>query len=146
MLLWHPLVVIEPERPSEEHRRFIKFRSFWSWMEAEQNVFIEILGDTPVIRVLDFLITGRDYDYTLTDLATKAGVSWSTLHRIFPGFISRKVVVEVRTVGRAKLYKLNLDNPLAGRMVDLYDSLLLETLKNSAEAEMVALTASSRRV
>lgn len=108
-------------------------------MEAEQSVFVEFMGDTPAIRLLDFLITGRDFDYTLTDLASKAGVSWSTLHRIFPGFIFRNMVVEVRTVGRAKLYKLNLTNPLVQKMVDLYDSLLLETLQKSAEAEIVAV-------
>ncbi len=106
-------------------------------MDPETSIFIEFMGDTPVIRLIDFLITGRDFDYTLTDLATKAGVSWSTLHRIFPQFIANKTVVEVRTVGRAKLYKLNMQNLLVTKLIDVYDTLLMQELEKGAEMEMV---------
>ena len=108
-------------------------------MDNDQSVFIEFMGDTPAIRLLDFLITGRDFDYTLTDLAMKAGMSWSTLHRIFPKFVSNNIVIEVREVGRAKLYKLNTNNLFVQKLVDLYDLLLSQELKRSVEREMVAV-------
>ncbi len=37
----------------------------------DHNAFLEFVGDTPVNRLLDFLLTGREFDYTLTDLAKK---------------------------------------------------------------------------
>lgn len=104
---------------------------------AKQAVFLELVGDAPSTRLLDFLMTGRDYDYTLTDLATKAGVSWSTLHRIFPRFISNRIVVATREVGRAKLYKLNISNALVKKLVDIYDTLLLKELERAAQEEIV---------
>ncbi len=100
---------------------------------SDKSIFVEFIGDTPTIRLFDFLITGRDFDYTLTDLAAKAGVSWSTLHRIFPQFIAHQVVREVRTVGRAKLYTLNASNLLVQKMIDLYDTLLSQELQKAAE-------------
>ncbi len=106
-------------------------------MDTETSVFIEFMGDTPVTRLLDFLITGREFDYTLTDLATKAGMSWSTLHRIFPQFITNKTVMEVRTVGRAKLYKLNMQSVLVAKLIDVYDTLLMQELQKGVEREMV---------
>lgn len=106
-------------------------------MESEQSVFVEFLGDTPAIRLLDFLITGRDFDYTLTDLAMKAGMSWSTLHRIFPRFVNNNIVQETREVGRAKLYKLNLHNPFVEKLVELYDSLLLQELEKMETEQMI---------
>ncbi len=98
----------------------------------EENIFIEFMGDTPAIRLLDFLITGREYDFTLTDMAIKAGMSWSTLHRIFPRFIRNKIVIQTREIGRAKLYKLNLANLLVKKLVDVYDTLLMQELKKAA--------------
>lgn len=98
----------------------------------EESIFIEFMGDTPAIRLLDFLITGREYDFTLTDMATKAGMSWSTLHRIFPRFIRNKIVIQTREIGRAKLYKLNIANLLVKKLVDVYDTLLMQELKKAA--------------
>ncbi len=105
---------------------------------VEQSVFVEFMGNTPAIRLLDFLITGRDFDYTLTDLATKSSMSWSTLHRIFPRFAANKIVVEMREVGRAKLYKLNASNQLVKKLVDVYDTLLMQELKKRAKEELKA--------
>lgn len=98
----------------------------------EKSIFIEFMGDTPAIRLLDFLITGREFDFTLTDMATKAGMSWSTLHRIFPMFIKNKIVISTREIGRAKLYKLNLTNLVVKKLVDVYDTLLMQELKKAS--------------
>jgi hypothetical protein len=43
-------------------------------MEREENIFIEYFGKTPFIKVLDFLIVGKDFDYPLTEIANGAGV------------------------------------------------------------------------
>ncbi len=95
----------------------------------EKSAFLEFIGDTSATRLLDFLVTGREFDYTLTDLANKAGVSWTTLHRIFPQFIKNKIVLEVRQIGRAKLYKLNVANLRVKKVIDLYDSIIVDELK-----------------
>ncbi len=99
-------------------------------MKEERSVFVEFMGDTPAIRLLDFLLTAREFDYTLTDLAKKAGISWSTLHRILPPFIDHQVIAETRQVGRAKLYTLNLRNPVVLKLIETYDTLLLQQLQS----------------
>ena len=95
----------------------------------EKSAFVELVGDTPFTRLTDFLITGRNFDYTLTDLANKAGVSWTTLNRIFPKLVEHKIVVMVRQVGMAKLYKLNTENALVLKMIELYNAVLTDKLK-----------------
>lgn len=103
----------------------------------ERNVFLEFVGDTPTNRLLDFLITGRDFDYTLTDLANKASVSWSTLHRIFPQFIKNNIVKQTREIGRAKLYKLNAENIVVKKFIALYDTILQQELLKAEEKELI---------
>ncbi|MFH1239951.1 MAG: hypothetical protein V1672_01935 [Candidatus Diapherotrites archaeon] len=97
------------------------------------NLFLDFLGDNPNTRLLEFLITGREFDYSLTDLADNAGVSWTTLHRIFPKFEKQKIVVKTREIGRAKLYKLNMENDGVKILIKLYDKLLKLQLESAED-------------
>jgi DNA-binding transcriptional ArsR family regulator len=99
-------------------------------MMKETSIFREALGDSPVIRVLDFLIEGRRLDYSLTDIAENANIGWMTLHRIWDSLLRFNIVVPTREIGRAKLFKLNEENPAVEKLIKLYDTLLyLETEK-----------------
>ena len=48
-----------------------------------ETLFRKNLGDTPKIRVLEFLIEGRELDYSLSDIAEGAEIGRVTLFRIF---------------------------------------------------------------
>jgi len=96
----------------------------------EITIFREALGDSPVIRVLDFLIEGRGLDYSLSDITENSNIGWTTLHRIWEKLVQLKIVVPTREIGRAKLFKLNEENPAVKKLINLYDTLLyLETEK-----------------
>ncbi len=94
------------------------------------TVFREALGNTPVIRVLDFLIEGRDLDYSLTDIAENSNIGWTTLHRIWGNLLKYKIVKQTRTIGRAKLFKLNQENQSVKQLIKLYDTLLFQETEN----------------
>ena len=76
----------------------------------EQSVFVDYFGNYPLIRVLDFLIVGRDMDYSMTEIAKNSGVGWTAFSDIWPKLMSKKIVVLTRKVGNAKLFKLNTKN------------------------------------
>lgn len=87
-------------------------------MTNSKSAFRRVLGDTPYIRVLDFLLAeGRVLDYSITDISDHTGVAWSTLHTVWPEFLKLQLVVKTRTVGRSKLYRLNEENPLVQVMI-----------------------------
>lgn len=101
----------------------------------EITIFREALGDSPMIRVLDFLIEGRGLDYSLTDIAENANVGWTTLHRMWNTLLRLNMVVPTREIGRAKLFKLNQENPAVEQLIKEYDTLLyLETEKYFTKA------------
>lgn len=86
----------------------------------EKSAFRRVFGDSPLIRVLDFLIEeGRTFDYSLTDIARNSGVAWSTLHEIFPRLERLGIVKETRRIAQAKLYKLDERNPIAKELTKL---------------------------
>ncbi len=97
----------------------------------EPTKFIKYMGDSPTVRILDFLITGRDFDYSLTDIANNSGVSWATLYRIWPKFTENKIVLHTRDIGKAKLFQLNSKNETVQQLVKLYKSILRKDTKKA---------------
>ena len=94
-----------------------------------ETLFRKVLGDTPKIRVLEFFIEGRELDYSLTDIAEGAEIGRTTLFRIFEDLINAKIIIPTRQIGNAKLYKLNLENPLVKRLVEIFDEIILPKKK-----------------
>jgi drug/metabolite transporter superfamily protein YnfA len=86
----------------------------------EQSVFLKAYGNGPVLRVLDFLITFQEYDYSMKDIAKNAGVGYTTLKLFWKGLVERKMVSQTRIVGKAKMYRLNSSNPEVIELVKLY--------------------------
>ena len=93
----------------------------------EVSIFLDYVGDSPRMRVLQYLIEGREFDYTLTDMLN-AGVSWGTLNTLIPKFLELKIIVKTRKIGRATLYKINKDNVLVKQLIGLYERLIMESL------------------
>ena len=84
----------------------------------EQSMFIQTLGDYPLIRVLDFLIYSRDFDYPITEIARNADVNFQTLKKLWPGLEKRKIVLATRTLGGAELYKISTANPVVKKLIE----------------------------
>jgi len=97
-------------------------------MENE-SVFVEIFGNNPVIKVLDFLITFQAFDYPMTEIAKNSRVSYSTLQTIWGGLVKNNIVIKTRRVGKSDLYKLNTRNPAVQQLIKLDWNLVKGSLK-----------------
>ncbi len=86
----------------------------------EETYFVKVLGSSPIVRVLDFLIVFREFDYSLTEIAKESGVAWSTLNKVFPKLEKYGLVKQTRQIGRAKLYKLNEEKPMVRQLIELH--------------------------
>ncbi len=95
----------------------------------EPTIFREIFGDTPKIRVLEYLIEGREFDHSIGDIAEGAGINRVTLFRLWPGIEKSKLVVNTRNIGNAKLFKLNMKNNYVKNIIELFDKLINEEFK-----------------
>ncbi len=94
-----------------------------------ETLFRKALGDTPKIRVLEFLIEGRELDYSISDIAEGANIGRTTLFRIFEDLLETKVIVFTRQIGNAQLYKLNIKNPLVKKLVEIFDEVIFNKHK-----------------
>lgn len=85
-----------------------------------------------MLRVLDFLIVNEDFDYSMTDIAAQSGVGYSTLKLFWKKLEESKIIKQTRVVGKAKMYKLNFDNPVVKKFRDFY----WETTKQAVQEDV----------
>ncbi|PIN75666.1 hypothetical protein COV18_02355 [Candidatus Woesearchaeota archaeon CG10_big_fil_rev_8_21_14_0_10_37_12] len=105
----------------------------------EKSVFVEYLGDYPLIRVLDFLILGRNMDYSMTEIAKNAGVGWTAFSELWPRLVEKEIVAFTRQIGNAKLYKLNTKNLWVKDLIRMDKTITkIETDKLLEEEEVLA--------
>ena len=97
-----------------------------------KTAFLQIFGDSPMLRVIDFLIVNEDFDYSMTDIAAHSGVGYSTLKLFWNKLEESKIVKQTRVVGKAKMYRLNFDNPVVKKFRDFY----WETIKQVVHEEV----------
>ena len=99
----------------------------------KKSLFIELFGDSPTIKVLDYLLTERELDFSISDMARNAGIGRATLYRIWEELIRNEIITSTRVIGKSKLYKLNVENPKIKKIIEIDDMLVLEELRNKAE-------------
>ena len=90
----------------------------------EKTLFRSLLGDTPKIRVLEYLLEGRELDHSINDIAEGAGINRVTLFRMWDDIKKSSIVVHTRNIGNAKLYKLNTNNIHVKSLTELFDKII----------------------
>ncbi len=86
----------------------------------DQSSFLDVMGDYPLNRVLDFLLTFDEFDYSLTEIAENAGVGYSTLMLMWPKLEEKGIVVCMRKVGKSKMFMIHRENPVVQELAKLH--------------------------
>ncbi|MGB5100337.1 MAG: hypothetical protein WBN94_07050 [Methanothrix sp.] len=88
----------------------------------DESLFIRELGiKSPLLKVLDFLMDNEAFDYSKTDIAEGAEMSRATLFKVWPRLEALDLITATRTVGPAKMYRLNKKSPLVKKLMELDD-------------------------
>jgi predicted transcriptional regulator len=104
----------------------------------EHSSFVRLFGDYPIVRVIDFMLTYREFDYPLTEIAENSGVAWSTIHTFFQDLVKKGIVVPTRQVGRAKMFKLNTKSKIVQELIKLDNKLIHELAEEMTSEKIVA--------
>jgi len=90
-------------------------------MKAKENksFFLMQFGDTPQLRVLDFLIENHFFDFPMTEIARGSNVSYNSLKLFFPNLIKSGVIYKTRRIGKSDYYRLNIRNTFIENLIKL---------------------------
>ena len=89
----------------------------------DKSIFIQTFGDYPLIKILDFLIYSRDFDYPITEIARNADVNFQTLKKFWSKLEKSKMVVSTRILSGVNLYKINSAHPVVKKLIEFNDFL-----------------------
>ena len=98
---------------------YISAAKYYDNME-QKSLFLKAYGNNPKLNVLDFLVTFQEFDYSMKDIAKNAKIGYNTLKLFWKDLVDRKIVSQTRVVGKAKMYKLNKENPEVKEFIKLY--------------------------
>jgi DNA-binding transcriptional ArsR family regulator len=98
-----------------------------------QSVLLRTLGDSPKLRIIDFFLDNPLFDFTKKEVIEALGMSKQTFYKYFPDLERDGIVVVSRKIGRARLYKINLEHPLVEMLREYEAKLSLKIAEKEAE-------------
>lgn len=92
-------------------------------MESE-SLLLKVLGKSPQLRIVDFFLDNRMFDYSKKEIIEELGMSKTTFYRVWREIEGREMVRVTRKFGKTKLYKLNTDNELVKNLIEIEKELI----------------------
>ncbi len=88
-----------------------------------ETSFIEVMGDYPINRVIDFLIENDRAEWSIMEIVDQTGIGYSTLKKLLPHLIEKDLIVSDRQVARSKLYRINKNSKVAKELYALHNAI-----------------------
>lgn len=92
----------------------------------DQSLLMKVLGYSPKMRILDYLLDFPTNDFTKKEIIEALGMSKQTFYKYFDDFEEVGIVKVNRTIGKAKLYKVNYENSFVQDLVNMEKRLSLQ--------------------
>ena len=106
-----------------------------------KSSFRLVFGDSPIVKVIDFFLDNREFDYSLTDIAKNSDIGWSTLHGFWKELVKLGIVTKTIRIGRAELHKLNMNSPLVKKLMDLDKDISKKLIQEEISRQKVKVMA-----
>jgi len=102
-------------------------------MEEYDSLLVRAFGSSPKLRILDYLLDYKLNDFTKKEIVEALGMSKLTFYKYFKDLDELGLVVASRRIGRATLYKVNLENPMVKIVMEYERQLSLQIAEQEAE-------------
>jgi DNA-binding transcriptional ArsR family regulator len=102
-------------------------------MAEEDSILIKALGNPPKLRILDYLLDYKLNDFMKREIVKALGMSKLTFYKHFKDLEDLGLVVPSRRMGRATLYRINLENPMVKMLIEYEMQLSLQIAEREAQ-------------
>jgi hypothetical protein len=81
------------------------------------SIFVDYFGSSPNIKVLDYLISGYGFDYTMAEIANGSGVKRIAFSKIWKKLLEKKIVVKSKIMNGTNRFTLNKRSEFVKRLI-----------------------------
>ncbi len=78
----------------------------------ETSLIFKIYGNSPNIKILDFLLCFPKNEFTVSDIIEELGMSKTTFYKYFDNLINIGMIRVNPETTKPKLYSINMDSPI----------------------------------
>ena len=82
----------------------------------ETSLLFKIYGNSPNIKILNFLLSFPKNEFTVSDIIEELGMSKTTFYKYFDELINIGMIKVNPETTKPKLYSINIDSPIVQNM------------------------------
>ena len=105
----------------------------------EKSLLLQLVGEMPLFRIIDFLIENKGLDFTKKDIIVNTNISRAALFKYWHELEKNNLVKVTRKFGKTKLYTLNTESLIVRKILDLEKVLIAQSLEKSSKKELVIM-------
>ena len=117
--------------------RFIYFSINFNSKMEEKSLLLNLTGDMPLFKIIDFLLDNKGMDFSKTDISKGAEVSRASLFNYWAELERHGIVKTTKSFGKTRLYTLNSKNPVTQKIIELEKTLIAEALEKAKKKEII---------
>ncbi len=102
-------------------------------MEEKESLLLRALGRSPQLRILDFLLDNKPFDFSKKEIIEELGMSKTTFYRVWKELEALGIVKVSRKFGKTRLYKINEENELVKSLMKIERLLISKAAEESVK-------------
>jgi len=113
---------------------------------GEKGALERLMGSFSTPKIIDFMSTFREFDYSVNEIAENSGISTKTVRREIPKLCYYEILLQSRTIGKTKMYKFNTESRIAQALNYLISEIATYEIENIIEEEHLETAQNPRRI
>lgn len=105
---------------------------------TEQSLLLKLTSETPLFKIIDFLIENKGLEFTKKQIIEGANISRATFFNYWQTIEEYELVKVTRKFGKTKLYILNSNNIIVKRILELEKDLIASSIEREKKQILVS--------
>jgi len=101
----------------------------------QETLLIRLLGNGPTLRIIDFLLDNRLFDYTKNEILGNLEMGRATSFKYWKELERLGIVKVTRKIGKANLYRLNEEDGIVQKIIELDSALCKKVMEKATQEE-----------
>ncbi len=101
--------------------------------KADETLLLKYLGDSPILRIIDFFLDNPLSDYSKNEVAKNLAMSRATFFKYWKELERSGALIVTRKIGRATMYKLDRANDIVKQLIRLDMTISRKAMQKQVE-------------
>ncbi|MGQ9781817.1 MAG: winged helix-turn-helix domain-containing protein [Nitrososphaeria archaeon] len=110
-----------------------------TYKDLGETLLVKMFGYSPKLRILDIFMDNPYFDFSKSELVKELGMSKQTLYKNFKDLEELEIVKVSRNIGRAIMYRINMEHPLVRKLNEIVNEVSLQIAEQEMKKKVEAV-------